>query len=130
MDRLRTSLKVFLVVAFTAFLWAPLEAGAADRGPANTSALVTPRLVSAIGGGSIKPGAPRATPSFSITDATGGGPRFPTRPEASSGPAREISGRTPTGWMTLVLAAIAFVAGATSTSIVGRHRARRSILTA
>jgi len=129
MDRLTASLKFAAALALVFALSAP-AAAAPNRSPHPSSRLVTPRLVSAIGGGSIKPEAPRSTPSYSITDATGGGPGFPTRPLASTGPIAEVSGTSSFGWMTLLLAVIAFASGATSAHLVGRYRARRAILPA
>jgi hypothetical protein len=130
MHRLTTQ-KLLAIIGFVAVLWAPVATWAADQGPPSTSPLVTPRLVSAIGGGSIEPGAPRRPkPSFSLADATGGGPRFPTRVQTTMSPNIESSGTTTFGWTTLVLATIAFVAGAMSSSIVGRYRGRRPMVPA
>jgi hypothetical protein len=131
MDRLATR-KLLAIITFAAVLWTPFAAAAADQSRTSTSSLLmTPRLVSAIGGGSIEPGAPRRPkPSFSLADATGGGPRFPTRVQTTMSPNIESPGTTTFGWTTLVLAAIAFAAGAMSSSIVGRYRGRRPMVPA
>jgi hypothetical protein len=130
MERLTTSRKLLAIITFAAVLWAPSAARAADRTPANLSPLVTPRPVSAIGGGSIEPGGPRAQRSFSLTDATGGGPGFPTRPLATNNPARTAGATAAFEWTTVLSAAIAFAAGAMSATVVGHRRSRRAVLAA
>jgi hypothetical protein len=125
MDRLATR-KLLAIIMLAAVLGAPLAASAADQAPASTSPLVTPRLVSAIGGGSIKPGAPRPTPSFSLADATGGGPAFPTRPLEPTATRTSMAGPASVSLPSAVLVACAaFCSGAALATAVGRRRRAR-----
>jgi hypothetical protein len=130
MDRLATR-KLLAIITFAAVLWTPLAAAAADQAPKSTSPLVTPRLVSAIGGGSIKPGAPRSTPSFSLADATGGGPAFPTRPLEPAVARVSMAESGSVSFLAMALiACVAFGAGAALAAAVGRRRGRRQIVAA
>jgi hypothetical protein len=135
MDRLRSSSVVLIVIVCGAAVISLSTTATAQnaRGDVATASL-TPRLVSAIGGGSLKPGVPRPEPSYALTDAIGGGPEFPTQPidpaVVGTGVTSGVAPAAMSVWSTLLIASLAFLIGAGLAAAAGRRRLRRRLVAA
>jgi hypothetical protein len=132
MDRLKFSIALSVAMC-AATLWL-FPGDAAGRPNAHMHQLMTPRLVSATGGGSLKPGAPGAKPSYVLSDAVGGGPGFPTRmTEHTGAQAATTTGTAPAAtsvWSTTLIASVAFLVGAGLAAAIGHRRSRRPLVVA
>jgi hypothetical protein len=132
MDRLKFSIALSVAMC-AATLWL-FPGDAAARPNAHTHQLMTPRLVSAIGDGSLGPGAPGSKSSYSLSDAIGGGPGFPTQMiDHTTAQGAATTGVAPAAtsvWSTTLIALVAFLVGAGLAAAIEHRRSRRPLAVA
>jgi hypothetical protein len=127
MHTIRFLLRVCLIaVAIGAVLGSTVMVYAAPRDRVHLPPW-TPALVSATGGGSIAVSDHRGhRPPVSLTQATGGGPLFPTRPIPVASP-RPVEAPTPTEASPLVAVGFWLALAAVGVLLLHRRHMRRGL---